>query len=97
MITGARGVLTVGTRRALERVEVSIGDTGTGIPVEVREHVFEPFFTTKSIGRGTGQGLALARETIVDRHHGALRFETEVGKGTVFVIDLPAVVEAGAA
>jgi signal transduction histidine kinase len=97
MATGARGVLTVATRCAQQRVEVSIADTGTGIPAEVRDHVFEPFFTTKPIGRGTGQGLAIARETIVDRHHGALRFETELGKGTVFVIELPVLAQAGAA
>jgi signal transduction histidine kinase len=97
MTTGARGVLTVATRYAHDRVEVSIADTGAGIPDEVRDHVFEPFFTTKPIGRGTGQGLAIARETIVEHHHGAIRFETETGKGTVFVIELPAHVEAGAA
>jgi len=97
MTTGARGVLSVTTRCARDRVQVLIADTGGGIPTEVRDRVFEPFFTTKPIGRGTGQGLAIARETIVERHHGALRFETETGKGTVFVIELPALAEVGAA
>jgi signal transduction histidine kinase len=68
------------------RVEV---DTGTGIPEDVRGHIFDPFFTTKPVGRGSGQGLAIARSVIVDKHRGQLDFETEVGKGTTFVIRLP--------
>jgi two-component system NtrC family sensor kinase len=94
---GPRGVLTVTTRCAEGQVEIAIRDTGGGIPCEIRDRVFEPFFTTKPIGRGTGQGLSIARATIVERHRGSLRFETETGKGTVFVIALPAVSERGAA
>jgi len=91
----ARGVLTVATRYANHQVEISIGDTGPGIPVEIRDRVFEPFFTTKPVGQGTGQGLSIARATIVERHRGTLRFETEAGVGTVFLIGLPAIEEAG--
>jgi two-component system NtrC family sensor kinase len=94
---GDRGVLTVTTRAAGGQVEIAIRDTGGGIPREVRDRVFEPFFTTKPLGRGTGQGLSIARATIVERHRGSLRFETEIGKGTVFVIALPAAVDRGAA
>jgi signal transduction histidine kinase len=94
---GPRGVLTVSTRAVGGQVEIAIRDTGGGIPREIRDRVFEPFFTTKPLGRGTGQGLSIARATIVERHRGALRFETEVGKGTVFVIALPAAGERGAA
>ena len=94
---GGRGVLTVTTRRTAELVEIAIGDTGGGIPVAIRERVFEPFFTTKPIGQGTGLGLSIARATIVERHGGSLRFETETGKGTTFVIGLPALAEPGAA
>ena len=69
--------------------EIRVGDTGGGIPPEIRERIFEPFFTTKPIGQGTGQGLSIARTTITERHRGSLTFETEAGHGTVFVIGLP--------
>jgi two-component system, NtrC family, sensor kinase len=95
--TGARGQLTVTTRTDRELVEIAITDTGNGIPQNIRDRVFEPFFTTKPIGQGTGQGLSIARATIVERHRGSLRFDTEVGRGTTFVIGLPALAEAGAA
>lgn len=94
---GARGLLTVTTRHANEQVEIAIADTGSGIPCELRERVFEPFFTTKPVGQGTGQGLSIARTTIVERHRGSLRFDSEPGKGTVFVIGLPVIGERGAA
>jgi signal transduction histidine kinase len=67
---------------------ISIGDTGGGIPERFRERIFDPFFTTKEVGRGTGQGLAIARSVVVDKHAGELWFETEVGKGTTFFIRL---------
>jgi signal transduction histidine kinase len=86
--TEQKGTITVGTRLVGEQVEISIGDTGSGIPESARQHIFEPFFTTKPVGKGTGQGLALARG-VVDRHGGSLHFETEVGKGTTFFIRLP--------
>jgi signal transduction histidine kinase len=68
---------------------VSIADTGGGIPAAIRHRIFDPFFTTKEIGRGTGQGLALAHRIIVTRHGGALTFETEIGSGTTFFVRLP--------
>jgi two-component system, NtrC family, sensor kinase len=71
-------------------VEITVADTGGGIPREIQERVWEPFFTTKPLGQGTGQGLSIARATIVDRHHGTLRFDSEAGKGTTFTISLPA-------
>jgi signal transduction histidine kinase len=69
--------------------EVSISDTGTGIPEAVREHIFEPFFTTKPVGKGTGQGLALARAVVVEKHGGTLTFDTAMGRGTTFRIRIP--------
>lgn len=69
--------------------EIIIQDTGTGIPDKVRGQVFDPFFTTKEIGKGTGQGLAIARSVVVDKHNGSIHFETEEGKGTTFIIRLP--------
>lgn len=84
-----RGTITVLTRNAGDEVEVRISDTGAGIPENIRERIFEPFFTTKQIGKGTGQGLAIAHAVVVDKHGGRIDFETEVGKGTSFIIRLP--------
>ena len=68
---------------------ISVADTGCGIPADVAERIFDPFFTTKEVGRGTGQGLAIARRLVVDRHGGALTFDTELGDGTTFHVRLP--------
>ena len=86
---GEKGVITVQTRRDGEHVEVRIGDTGAGIPVSVRSHIFEPFFTTKPLGVGTGQGLSFVYSTVVQKHGGEITFETELGKGTTFIMRLP--------
>jgi PAS domain S-box-containing protein len=87
--TETKGKITVRTRREGEHVIISIGDTGGGIPANIRERIFDPFFTTKDVGEGTGQGLAIARSVVVDKHGGELTFETEMGKGTTFFIRLP--------
>jgi signal transduction histidine kinase len=60
-----------------------------GIPENIRARIFEPFFTTKEVGKGTGQGLALAHAVIVKTHHGKIWFESEIGKGTTFFLRLP--------
>lgn len=86
----SRGKITIRTMRDQNEVEISIHDTGCGIPLAVRPHIFEPFFTTKDVGQGTGQGLALAHAAIVKKHGGKIWFESEVGKGTTFFIRLPA-------
>ena len=83
-----RGVIRVATRRDGNIAIVSITDTGVGIPESIRERLFDPFFTTKPIGKGTGQGLTLAR-TIVVKHGGTLTFTSDLGKGTTFEIRLP--------
>jgi two-component system NtrC family sensor kinase len=79
--TGSRGKITVRTRCDGDEVEIAIRDTGTGIPPDLRDRIYDPFFTTKEVGRGTGQGLAIARSVVVDKHGGSLRFETELGTG----------------
>lgn len=84
-----KGKITVETGRCPTGVEIRIGDTGTGIPLDVREKIFDPFFTTKEIGKGTGQGLAIARSIIVDKHEGSINFESVLGEGTTFIIRLP--------
>jgi len=87
--SNAKGTITLSTRQDGDWVEVRIADTGTGIPESVRERIFDPFFTTKEVGKGTGQGLAIARAVIADKHHGQLTFETIMGEGTTFIIRLP--------
>jgi signal transduction histidine kinase len=87
--SGAKGRITVRTRLIGGFVEISISDTGDGIPESVRSRIFEPFVTTKEVGRGTGQGLALSRGIVVEKLKGSLHFETETGKGTTFFIRLP--------
>ena len=82
------GQITIRTARDGAFVLVDIIDNGPGIPPEIKSRIFDPFFTTKQVGRGTGQGLAIAR-SVVDRHKGTLTFESEVGKGTTFNIRLP--------
>lgn len=88
--SGERGEITV-TTRALDPdwVEVRISDTGGGIPASIENRVFEPFFTTKEVGQGTGQGLAIAHNVIVQRHGGKIGFESRPGKGTEFFVRLP--------
>ena len=86
---GEKGLITLRTTCDDEFVTVSIQDSGTGIPEAVRGKVFDPFFTTKEVGKGTGQGLALARAVVVDKHGGTLTFETQMGKGTTFFVRLP--------
>jgi signal transduction histidine kinase/PAS domain-containing protein len=87
--TGGKGTITICTSRAGDFVEVRIGDTGMGIPESIRHKIFDPFFTTKEVGRGTGQGLSIARSVIVDKHGGTIAVDSEVGKGTTFLIRLP--------
>ena len=84
-----KGLITVRTRQSDDCVEIAISDTGTGIPEAIRDKIFDPFFTTKEVGRGTGQGLALARAIVVEKHGGTLTFKTEMGKGTTFYVRLP--------
>lgn len=87
--TTDRGTITVSTRCDGDWVEIRVADTGTGIPEQFRTKVLDPFFTTKEVGRGTGQGLAIARSVVVDKHGGELSFETEIGRGTTFIVRLP--------
>ncbi|EKD37439.1 MAG: PAS/PAC sensor signal transduction histidine kinase [uncultured bacterium] len=84
-----KGVIKVSTRADDHWMEISISDTGGGIPDSIQDRIFDPFFTTKKLGKGTGQGLAIARNVVVDKHQGVLRFTTEAGKGTTFIIQLP--------
>lgn len=84
-------LLTPGSAPAARgHVEIRIADTGAGIPEEVRDRVFDPFFTTKAVGKGTGQGLAIAHDIVVKKHGGSIDFTSAPGRGTTFTITLPA-------
>ncbi len=86
-----QGKITIRARNLNEDfIEISIRDTGEGIPEEVRSKIFDPFFTTKEVGKGTGLGLPLSF-SIVEQHGGTLSFESEIGKGTVFIVKLPVI------
>ena len=84
-----KGKIRITTRRDGDWADIRISDTGSGIPEGVREKIFDPFFTTKEVGRGTGQGLGIAHSVVVEKHGGSIDFETEVGKGTTFIIRIP--------
>jgi signal transduction histidine kinase len=86
---GTKGKIEVSTHRDGEWAEIRISDTGSGIPEEVRPSIFNPFFTTKALGKGTGQGLAIAHNVIVQKHGGTITFETQVGVGSTFQVRLP--------
>ncbi len=86
---GKRGKIRVSTRQEGEWLEVRFADSGCGIPEKVRGKIFDQFFTTKAVGKGTGLGLAIARAVVVEKHHGTITFETELGKGTTFIVRLP--------
>jgi signal transduction histidine kinase len=82
------GTLTLRTSLDGDHVRVEVGDTGPGIPKELRQRIFEPFFTTKAVGQGTGLGLDISYRIVVGRHGGDLSVESQPGD-TRFVVRLP--------
>lgn len=83
------GVIRVSTRPAGQWVQIELADNGCGIAQENLERIFDPFFTTKDVGKGTGQGLAIARSIIVERHGGSIDVNSTVGAGTRMTLRLP--------
>ena len=83
------GTVTVTTRSEGENVRIDIGDTGTGIPPEVRPKIFAAGFSTKPIGEGTGLGLSISREIVEDTHGGKISFQSEMEVGTTFTVVIP--------
>ena len=84
-----KGTIWIRTRQDDGWLELRIRDTGAGIPENIRPRIFDPFFTTKDLLKGTGQGLSIAHGVIVEMHGGTIDFETEIGRGTTFVLRLP--------
>ena len=87
--TTDKGTITIRTEADGDFCKLSVADTGKGIPEENRNKIFDPFFTTKEVGKGTGQGLAITHNIVVTKHGGSIDFESEVGKGTTFVVRVP--------
>jgi PAS domain S-box-containing protein len=86
----SRGHITIRTRTGDDDfVEIGISDNGCGINTDNLDRIFDPFFTTKEVGRGTGQGLAIAHSIVVDKHAGDIRVSSAVGEGTTFLVRLP--------
>lgn len=83
-----QGTITVRTWSEAENVFVSVADTGCGMPDEIQQRIFEPFFTTKEVGKGTGLGLSISYD-IIRKHGGEITVESEVGRGTTFIVRLP--------
>jgi len=87
--TGKLGVIRVKTVLEDGQAHISISDSGTGIPEALQSKIFDPFFTTKDVGKGTGQGLTLAYDIVVNKHGGTIFFDTREGVGTTFHVVLP--------
>jgi signal transduction histidine kinase len=82
--------VVISTKRADDRIEIKVVDNGTGIPEDLRDKIFQPFFTTKDTGEGTGLGLSLSYDIVTKGHGGTIEVESEQGKGTSFIVKLPA-------
>ncbi len=85
----AKGTIAIATRQCGSMVEISVADDGIGMSEGVKERIFDPFFTTKAVGKGTGQGLSICRDVVVNKHGGRISVDTEEGAGTKFTIALP--------
>jgi PAS domain S-box-containing protein len=83
------GRITITTGTSGDLVTVTIADNGCGIPEQNLDKIFDPFFTTKEVGKGTGQGLAIARSIVAEKHAGSIEVKSDPGHGTRFVIRLP--------
>jgi PAS domain S-box-containing protein len=87
--SGELGRISVSSRVDGEDVVISVSDSGCGVPAEIAARIFDPFFTTKDVGRGTGQGLAIVRSIVTEKHEGGLTFENAAGGGATFHVRLP--------
>jgi signal transduction histidine kinase len=86
--TDGDGTLTVRTALDRDRLLIEFGDTGPGVPEDIRGRIFDPFFTTKPVGEGTGLGLDISWRIVVNKHHGSLEVQSVPGD-TRFQVRLP--------
>jgi signal transduction histidine kinase len=89
-ITGYKPEVFVSMVKSGNKIEIKVKDNGDGIPEENRDKIFQPFFTTKPTGEGTGLGLSLSYDIITKSHGGELKVESTEGKGSTFIILIPA-------
>lgn len=87
--SSVQGEINISTKSSQKYIEIIIKDNGLGIPKEKISRIFDPFYTTKDVGKGTGQGLAIAHNIIVVKHSGKISVSSVEGKGTTFIIQLP--------
>ncbi|MTK64395.1 MAG: PAS domain-containing protein, partial [Methanobacterium sp.] len=83
------GRVVISTSHTSGFVEIRVADTGTGVPETIKDKIFDPFFTTKDVGKGTGQGLAICRDTVVTKHRGTIDVGGKEGDGAEFIVRLP--------
>jgi len=81
--------IKIRTTAGADQVRIAIADDGIGMSEDVQAKIFEQRFTTKAVGKGTGLGLAIAHQIIVENHQGTIRVQSEPGKGTEFIVELP--------
>jgi signal transduction histidine kinase len=84
-----RGEIRVRSWADEHAVHISVADTGCGMTAETQARMFDPFFTTKAVGKGTGQGLTIVHNVIVEKHHGAVTVDSTPGHGSTFTLSLP--------
>jgi len=84
-----KGRIVLNTKRIDGWVIITVEDNGIGIPADILDRIFDPFFTTKEVGKGSGQGLAICHDVIVEKHQGQLSCSSQVGIGSLFTIKLP--------
>jgi PAS domain S-box-containing protein len=87
--TEKKGLIIIKTYMHNNSIFITISDNGSGISEEIKNKVFNPFFTTKQVGKGTGQGLSIAHDSIVNKHSGTIDFNSVTGEGTTFIISIP--------
>jgi signal transduction histidine kinase len=89
--TEYKPLVSIQTKKADDKVEITVSDNGIGIPENIIDKIFQPFFTTKPTGEGTGLGLSLSYDIITKEHKGSIKVESKAGKGSTFIIQLPVV------
>ncbi|HNX57736.1 MAG TPA: ATP-binding protein, partial [Spirochaetota bacterium] len=88
-VTDKQGKIGIAVSSLSDYIEIKVSDNGKGIPDSIKDRIFDPFFTTKDVGKGTGQGLAIAYSAITTMHGGTIMVDSNVNEGTVFTIRLP--------
>jgi two-component system, NtrC family, sensor kinase len=84
-----KGLINISSRKNTNTIIIAVKDNGTGIPEKIKDRIFDPFFTTKDVGKGTGQGLSIVYDVIVNKHKGKIDVNSKVDEGTTFTIQLP--------